>query len=386
MTKEIDWKDIVDHTSEDINMEVVTSGEKDIRQSVVTSDEIPVQEANEQTSDNVIATCNILSIVSKFGSVFETYDRFEAHTFAEIFPDATQAEVDNLYEAMKEQGQYDPVIIFEGKIADGRTRKKVQDKLQRPTLAHEWLGEPEDLLNYLYAKSQHRHLTSQQRAVIALQFVESERKLAQQRRGMRTDLQHIVNAIKTNEKQKVKDKVKDKGRALDHVAKKMGTNRTYIGQAEYVQTKAKELLDHVKRNEITLSNAKLLAQRLDKPEDRQIAIQQYKNGQGKMQTIIDEILYGKDPAHEFSKGEPKSKPNSNISRKIVFAMKISESVLEEIKDVLYRHGYSEETYQILIATNAKEATEWIDPLLEGENVSTTTYEVASETKIQPIDL
>lgn len=198
---------------------------------------------------------------------------------------------------------------------------------------------------------------------------------------MRTDLQHIVNAIKTNAKQKEKDK----GRALDHVAKKMGTNRSYVGQAEYVQKKANELLDYVKRNELSLANARLLAQKLTNEEDRLTAFHKYQKGEGKMQSIVDDILFGNDPAHEVGKGELNSKPNSSISRKIVFNMKISKAALEDIKDVLYKHGYSEEPYQILVASNDKEATEWIEPILEGDNASTTIYEVVPESAIQPID-
>jgi hypothetical protein len=357
-----------------------SNNEINIRQSVDKSVEHPVQEPSEETITNEIVESTVVSIESKFSPIFMTNTIYEDHPFAEIFPEATESEFNNLLVDMNIHGQFEPIIIFEGKIADGRTRKRVQDTLKRSTLAHEWIGEPDELLNYLYAKSQHRQLSCQQRAVIALQFVDAERELAKQRQGMRTDLSNIVNEVKAKEKEK------KKGRALDQVAKKMGTNRTYISQAEYVQDKAKELLDYVKRNELSLSNAKLLAQKLVKPEDRQIAIQQYKNGEGKMQSIIDDILYEQNPTRGVSKGEKKSKPNSSISRKIVFSMKISESVLEEIKDVLYKHGYTEEPYQILVATNEKEATEWIEPLLQGEAVSTITYEIMPEDKIETIDL
>lgn len=360
MIKEIDWKDITEGNKIDIN-------ETNIRQAVVTGDEFSVPKLIGKNID----------IKTNFGESFLSTANYGYHSFAEIFPDSTDVEFDNLLEDIKQHGQYDPIIIFEGKIADGRTRKKVQDKLQRPTLAHEWLGEPEDLLNYLYAKSQHRHLTSQQRAVIALQFVEVERELAKQRKGMRTDLQHIVNAIRANEKQKAK------GRALDHVAKKMSTNRTYIGHAEYVQSHAKELLDYVKRNELSLVNGRLLAQKLVKEEDRKIAFQKYQQGEGKMQAIIDDILLSNDPTYESSRI---NKLDSNIKRKIIFNMRISKTALEDIKDVLYRHGYSEKPYQILVACNDKKATEWIETIIGNDNVSTTTYEVVPESNVLPIDL
>jgi len=366
---------------ENMEMENAIMDEVNMGKSSTTSSESELQETAEPTSGNGSATSNNIH-ASKFDSVFETKDNYEPHPFAEIFPESTLAEIENLLESVKNHGQYEPIIIFEGKIADGRTRKKVQDMLKRPTLAQEWLGEPEELLNYLYAKSQHRNLTSQQRAVIALQFVEAERALAKQRQGMRMDLQHIVDALRENEKAKTKNR----GRALDCVAKKLKTNRTYIGQAEYVQQNAGELLDYVKRNEVSLSHAKILAQKIPSPEDRQTALQKYNAGDEKMKNIIDDILFGKGPAHETSQGSFNSKNNTDIKRKIVFNMKISKIALEEIKDVLHRHGYSEEPYQILVAISAKEADEWIGPLLHGENISTTTYEVSPEDKITPIDL
>lgn len=365
MIKEIDWKDITEDNK------IIASDEMNNSQAIDTSHESLEKEQPEECVDTN----------TKLSPVFFTTATYQNHPFAEIFPESTDIEIEALLESVKKHGQYEPIILFENKIADGRTRKKVQDTLQQPTLAQEWTGEPEDLLNYLYAKSQHRHLTSQQRAVIALQFVDAERKLANQRQGMRTDLQHIVDALRDKEK----TKTKNGGRALDCVAKKLKTNRTYIGQAEYVQQNAGELLNYVKRNEVSLTHAKLLAQKLTTPEERQTALQKYNDGAGKMQSIIDDILFEKGPAHETSQGSSPLKSNSDIKRKIVFAMKISKAALEDIKDVLHKHGYSGEPYQILVATSAKEEDEMITPLLQGENIATTTYEVIPDSDIQPID-
>jgi hypothetical protein len=195
MIKEIHWGNIPENVTGDIGVEPIISNEMNIRQNVDTSDQIAVQEHNEQTSGNEITTSNMISIATKFSSVFQTSNKYEAHPFAEIFHDATKLEFESLLEDMRVHEQYEPIIIFEGKIADGRTRKKVQDELKHTALAHEWLGSSEELLNYLYAKSQHRNLNSQQRAVISLQFLKAEKDLAKQRQGMRTDLNNIVSAI-----------------------------------------------------------------------------------------------------------------------------------------------------------------------------------------------
>ncbi|BBB92270.1 ParB N-terminal domain-containing protein [Methylomusa anaerophila] len=272
------------------NMEMGNStiaNEMDMRQSVATSHESGLQEITESTTGNEFASSK--NLASKFSAVFETMDNFEAHSFAEIFPDATKEEYESLLEDVRVHGQYEPVIIFEDKIADGRTRQKAQQELKRSLLAQTWLGSSEELLNYLYAKSQHRNLNSQQRAVVALQFVQVERELAQKRKGMRTDLNRIVDAVR--------------GRALDQVAKKGGTNRTYIAYAEKIDKEANELLDYVKRNEIPITQAKLLAEKLKISQDRLAAVSEYKKGGRTMSAIIDEISYKNGTGCETSSDE-----------------------------------------------------------------------------------
>lgn len=306
------------------NMEMGNStiaNEMDMRQSVATSHESGLQEITKPTSDNEIASSK--NLASKLSAVFETMDNFEAHSFAEIFPDATKEEYESLLEDVRVHGQYEPVIVFEGKIADGRTRQKAQQELQQPMEVHEWLGTSEELLNYLHAKSQHRNLNSQQRAVISLQFLKAEKELAEQRRGMRTDLEHIVAAVK--------------GRATEITAKKHGTNRTYLSYAETIQTKAEELLDYVKRNEIPIGQAKLLAEKLDNKEQRLEAVKTYKKGKQTMKAIISDIKFEDNPAHDTS--EPKDNketPNTIPALMLFQSLQLWETEavkLEKIKKV-----------------------------------------------------
>ncbi len=125
--------------------DTTSNNEINIRQNVDTSDEPSVQEPREGTSANEIVKSTVASIESKFSPIFMTDTIYEDHPFAEIFPEATESEFNNLLADMEVHGQFESIIIFEGKIADGRTRKKVLDTLKRSTIAHEWLGEPEEL-------------------------------------------------------------------------------------------------------------------------------------------------------------------------------------------------------------------------------------------------
>jgi uncharacterized Fe-S cluster-containing protein len=97
--------------------------------------------------------------------------------------------------------------------------------------------------------------------------------------------------------------VLSKGRASDITAKKHGTNRIYLGYAEKISEKADELLNYVKRNELPITQAKLLAEKLEKSQDRLEAVSEYKKGERTMNAIIDEINYKNSTGCEASKVE-----------------------------------------------------------------------------------
>ncbi len=149
--------------------------------------------------------------------------------------------------------------------------------------------------------------------------------MAKQRQGMRTDLNKIVNTIK--------------GRASDITAKKHGTNRTYLGYAEKINEKAEELLNYVKRNEIPITQAKLLAEKIESREDRLEAVEEYKKGKQTMNAIIEDIKFKKGVAHDSSES---NKENQDVNIDSIPALllfqslhswKNQEAAIEKIKQV-----------------------------------------------------
>ena len=156
-----------------------------------------------------------------------------------------------------------------------------------------------------------------------MQFLKAEKELAEQRRGMRTDLQQIVTAVK--------------GRASEITAKRNGTNRTYLGYAEKIQDKAEELLEFVKRNEIPITQAKLLAESIDNPEQRLNAIATYKKGEQTMKAIINDIKFKDNPANDISEPKDNKETPTTIPALMLFqSLQLWENEavkLEEIKKV-----------------------------------------------------
>ena len=53
-----------------------------------------------------------------------TVDNLEPHPLAAIFPEIPSEELNQLARDIKERGQMDPIILYQGQILDGRNRYK----------------------------------------------------------------------------------------------------------------------------------------------------------------------------------------------------------------------------------------------------------------------
>lgn len=102
------------------------------------------------------------------------------HPLADLFPLMEGADFDALVASIKENGQRDPVILFEGSILDGRNRYRACQKAGiQPRFQDFMNGDP---LAFVLDHNLHRrHLNEIQRAAIAA-------KITTMRSGERTDL------------------------------------------------------------------------------------------------------------------------------------------------------------------------------------------------------
>jgi len=96
----------------------------------------------------------------------EIFDK-KSHKFADIFPMIEGDGLENLKQDIKEHGQLEPVILYEGKILDGRNRYRACKELGLDVKTEEYKGEkPLEFVISLNFKR--RHLTQSQAGVIAL--------------------------------------------------------------------------------------------------------------------------------------------------------------------------------------------------------------------------
>ena len=91
---------------------------------------------------------------------------YEYHEIANIFPMMQDDEYERLKDDIAINGQLEPVVLYEGKVLDGRNRYKALCDIGLKTNFEEYQGDQP--LSYVISKNLHRrHLEVGQRAMIA---------------------------------------------------------------------------------------------------------------------------------------------------------------------------------------------------------------------------
>jgi len=104
----------------------------------------------------------------------------EPHPLAELFPLMSDDEYKALVADIKEHGLFDPVVVYEGKILDGRNRYRACWESDISVQLVDYEGD--DPLAFVVSHNlKRRHLNESQRAMVAA-------KIANMRQGERTDL------------------------------------------------------------------------------------------------------------------------------------------------------------------------------------------------------
>lgn len=94
----------------------------------------------------------------------------EFHPLANLFPLLEGAAFDELAASIKEHGQHDAIVLFEGKILDGRNRYRACAAAGVDALLEEFRGA--DAVAFVINKNIHRrHLNESQRAMIAARIM-----------------------------------------------------------------------------------------------------------------------------------------------------------------------------------------------------------------------
>jgi DNA modification methylase len=170
----------------------------------------------------------------------------EFHEVANIFPMMGDEEYNALVADIKAHGLLEPVWTYQGKIIDGRNRYKACSDAGVEPQFRAWNGNGSLVEFVVSLNLKRRHLTSSQKAMVALE-VESQLAIeAKLRQGTRTDLTLS----------KFFDNV---GTASGQAAKAVGTNQQYVLDAKKIVAQAPELKAAVLNGTLNISDAKAVA-------------------------------------------------------------------------------------------------------------------------------
>lgn len=168
------------------------------------------------------------------------------HEYADLFPMLDDDALAELTADVRSNGLLEAIVLYEGKILDGRNRYLACREAKVEPRFEQYRGN--DALQYVVSKNLHRrHLTSSQRAVIALDVLPALEAKARERQAA-TQLSGFGS---------VPEKIPEPtGEAREQAATLLGTNPRYVSDAKKIKDKAPDLLEEVRNGNLTIGEAK----------------------------------------------------------------------------------------------------------------------------------
>jgi len=156
---------------------------------------------------------------------------YEFHELCELLPEMVGDELWQLAEDIsKPHDLLEPIVLYEGKILDGRNRYNACKLILRPFTEKDFIEFDEswgiDPFDYIESKNFHRrHLTTWQRAKWGLIHLEREREKAKERQIRKPIKDSVPTKLEGTEVY---------GEALDLAAKRVSVDRKTLSQVEKI--------------------------------------------------------------------------------------------------------------------------------------------------------
>lgn len=172
--------------------------------------------------------------------------QLEYHPAAAFFPLMSEDQFVKLIHDIGEHGLLEPIVLYEGKILDGRNRYQACLKLGiEPVFEEAKLGE-QSAMEYALSKNLHRrHLNAAQRAALALDLLPALSEQAAERRrwaGKKSEAEHIGNS-------------NERGEAAERASQLVGLGHSTVEKAIAIQKRNPEVIRKMKSGEIKTVDA-----------------------------------------------------------------------------------------------------------------------------------
>lgn len=183
---------------------------------------------------------------------------YEYHEVANIFPMMSADEFSALVEDIRANGQRQPIYLHDGKIIDGRNRYRACQQLGIEPDTRTWDGAGSLVSFVVSLNLQRRHLSSSQKAIVAmdvLPMLEAEAEERRVRLGREAALKQHGRVHQLID-EPIDEPREPVPQSLEQAAQMVGTNRQYVSDAKRLRDEAPELLERVRSGELTVPQAK----------------------------------------------------------------------------------------------------------------------------------
>lgn len=205
-------------------------------------------------------------------AAFDAY-RMKFHPVAEIFPMMSAGEFVALKADIAENGLREPIWTYGELIIDGRNRFAACEALGVEPHFQEWNGKGSLVQFVVSLNLNRRHLTSSQKAVIALDIEKYLAKESKQRKGGRPAESYTANKGLNGHKP-VEIFPPVSGKSREQAAAIVGTNDRYVSDAKRIEKKAPDLLNKVRNGSATIPEVKREIKERERQERREQTVEQ----------------------------------------------------------------------------------------------------------------
>lgn len=189
----------------------------------------------------------------------------EFHPIANVWPLMHEEALQELSEDIRQNGQLNPIWLYEGKILDGRNRWTACRLAGVTPITKEYKGDSPTAFA-VSLNDKRRHMNKGQLGAVAVEllpFFEADAKRRQKASGgdkksskVKSVVEKIPQLITEGISQKKPGAEPQQSRARSQAAAAVGVNDRYVSDAKKIKESSPEVFEKLKSGNITMQNAK----------------------------------------------------------------------------------------------------------------------------------